>query len=423
MTGFPDSWYVQSSPPGPPAPTLRGDIRCDVCVVGAGYTGLSTALTLAERGYGVVVLEAERVGWGASGRNGGQMISGFNKSVGTIARLVGRDDARRLWHLAEEAKALLVDRVQRHAIACDLRWGYINATAKPRHRAGLQAQIDEARAVGYDRMRLVEGAALRALVASPRYDSGVEDSGSGHLHPLAYAQGLARAAGGAGARLFEGTPALGITTGATPTVMTPHGTVRANFLVLAGNAYLGEGLAPPLARTLVPLITYMLATEPLGPAQAEALLPGDHAVSDTNYGLNYFRRTGDHRLLFGGGASFTGRPSPHARAKLAGAMHHCFPQLGKVGISHFWQGTVGMTVNRLPQVGRLSPTTYFAQGYSGHGVALTGICGRVVAEAVMGQAERYDVFNRIPRDTFVGPPWRVPALVLASLWYRLRDLL
>ncbi|TWB44191.1 NAD(P)/FAD-dependent oxidoreductase [Nitrospirillum pindoramense] len=419
---WPDSWYHSSSPPGPAAPALDSDTTCDVCVVGAGYTGLSAALTLAERGYDVAVVEAERVGWGASGRNGGQLISGYNKSVGAVARLSGPEDARRLWALAEEAKALLVQRVERHAIACDLRWGYINAAARPRHRAGLLKQLRDAQGVGYDRLRLVEGDDLRALVASPRYDSGLEDSGSGHLHPLAYAQGLARAARAAGARLYENTPALATSTDAAPVVTTPRGRVRARFLVLAGNAYLG-GLAPALTRTLVPIVTYMLATEPLGAERTAALLPGDHAVSDTHVGLHYFRRSADHRLLFGGGVNFANRATADAQPTLARALRHCFPQLAGVGIDHFWHGSVGMTVSRLPQLGRLSPTTYFAHGYSGHGVALTGICGHLLAEAIMGQAERYDVFARLPQRTFVGPPWRVPLLRLASLWYRLRDVL
>ncbi|MBB6250554.1 NAD(P)/FAD-dependent oxidoreductase [Nitrospirillum iridis] len=419
---WPDSWYVHSAPPGPAAPSLVGDTAGDVCVVGAGYTGLSAALTLAERGYDVVVVEAERVGWGASGRNGGQLISGYNKSVSAIARLSGPDDARRLWALAEEAKALLVGRVERHAIDCALRWGYINAAAKPRHRTGLLTQLVDAQALGYDQLRLVEGERLRALVASPRYHSGLEDSGSGHLHPLAYAQGLARAARAAGVRLHEKTPAVAIDAGAAPKVTTPLGRVRARFLVLAGNAYLGD-LARPLTRTLVPIATYMLATEPLGAERAVALLPGDHAVSDTNVGLHYFRRTADHRLLFGGGVNFANRAAAGAQARLTRALRHCFPQLAGVAVSHFWHGSVGMTVNRLPQLGRLSPTTYFAHGYSGHGVALSGICGQLLAEALSGQAERFDVFARLPHQSFIGPPWRVPLLALGSLWYRLRDLL
>ncbi|WP_044564857.1 FAD-binding oxidoreductase [Azospirillum sp. B4] len=422
MSPWPDSWYRHSSPPGAAAAAMAGDITCDVCVVGAGYTGLSAALTLAERGYDVAVVEAEQVGWGASGRNGGQLISGYNKSVSAIARMSGPDDARRLWALAEEAKALLVGRVERHGIACDLRWGYIYAAARPRHRAGLLTQLRDAEALGYDRLRLLEGADLRALMASPRYGSGLEDGGSGHLHPLAYAQGLARAARAAGARLYENTPALAIDTGAAPTVTTPRGRVRARFLVLAGNAYLGD-LAPPLARTLVPIVTYMLATVPLGAERATALLPADHAVSDTNAGLHYFRRSRDHRLLFGGGVNFANRSTADARPKLTRALVHCFPQLAGVGVDHFWHGSVGMTVSRLPQLGRLSPTAYFAHGYSGHGVALTGICGQLLAEAISGQAERFDVFARLPHRSFVGSPWRVPLLRLASLWYRLRDLL
>jgi gamma-glutamylputrescine oxidase len=418
------SWYADTANPHPEHPALDSALDCDVCVVGGGYTGLMTALELAERGYGVVLLEAERVGWGASGRNGGQVITGYNKSMGDIAARMGTDDARKLWDLGEAAKALLRDRVERHGIRCSLTWGFVLAALKDRHMtelAGLERELRDG--YGYSGLERLDRAGLSGFVRGRGYVGGLYDSGSGHLHPLNYALGLADACVAAGVRIFEGSRVLSIATGDAPEAVTARGRVRARFLVLAGNAYLG-GLAPALAAKAMPVATHIIATEPLGAERALDLLPRDVAVSDMNFVLNYFRRTPDHRLLFGGGVSYSGHDLPGVELGMRRKLLQVFPELDGVRVSHVWGGRVAITANRLPHLGRLSATTYFAHGYSGHGVALAGIAGRVIAEAVAGTAERFDVFARIPHRSFPGgPALRTPALVLAMLWFRLRDLL
>lgn len=423
-SGHVRSWYADTANPHPRHTALDGDLRCDVCVVGGGYTGLTAALELAEHGFDVVLLEARRVGWGASGRNGGQIITGYNKSMAAIESMVGKEDARRLWDLGEEAKAMLAARVERHRIACDLTWGYAYAAVKPRHLRDVDDMVEEMRGrYGYDGVRRLDRAEMEELVASRSYIGGLHDSGSGHLHPLNYALGLADACRAAGVRIFEETPVTRIDTGPEPRAETAAGTVRAKFLVLGGNAYLGR-VAPALETTIMPVATYVVATEPLGEERAASLLPTNIAVSDMNFVLNYFRRSSDHRLLFGGGVSYSGLDQPGLKAVLRAKMLAVFPQLRGVAVEQCWGGNVAITMNRLPQLGRLSPTVYFAHGYSGHGVALTGIAGRTIAEAIRGTAERFDVFARIPHHAFPGGRrLRTPALVLAMLWFRMRDLL
>lgn len=417
------SWYAASASPRPLRPALQGEVSCDVCVVGGGYTGLTAALELAERGFSVVLVEAERVGWGASGRNGGQFITGYSRSMANVESRVGAEDARLLWDLNLEATDLLAERVERHRIDCGLTWGYVHAAVKRRHLQEVTETEHEMRErYGYQKIRRLDGAAMAQIVRSEAYIGGLLDTGSGHLHPLNYALGLAHAAEAAGVQVFENSRVRSLDSGAQPWVGTDTGRVRARFLVLACNAYI-NGLAP-IGHTIMPVGTYMIATERLGPERAAALLPTNAAVSDMNFVLNYFRRSADHRLLWGGGVSYSGFEQPGLQAALRRKMITAFPQLDDVAIEYLWGGHVAITVNRLPNLGRVSPTTFYAQGYSGHGVALTGIAGRVIAEAVAGTAERFDVFARIPHLPFPGGRrLRMPALVLAMLWFRLRDLL
>ncbi|CAO3430968.1 NAD(P)/FAD-dependent oxidoreductase [Azospirillum doebereinerae] len=424
-----NSWYAASATAHPVHPPLEGELRCDVCVVGGGYTGLTTALELAERGFDVVLLEAQSCGWGASGRNGGQIITGYNKPMSTIARWVGKEDAQRLWDFGEEAKDQLAERVERHAIACDLTWGFAYAAVKPRHMEDIATlERDMRDGHGYARTRRLDREGMRAQVNSDLYVGGLLDEGSGHLHPLNYALGLARAATAAGVRIFETSPVTAISSGAIdsgadPWARTARGLVRAKHMVLAGNAYLG-GLSPALSRTIMPVATYLIATEPLGAEQAASLIPRNIAITDMNFALNYFRRSADHRLLFGGGVSYSGVDAPGLKLAMRSKMLGVFPQLRDAQVAYFWGGQVAITMNRMPHLGRLSPTTLFAHGYSGHGVALAGMAGRVMAEAIRGTAERFDVFSRVPHLPFPGGRrFRTPALVLAMLWFRLRDLL
>jgi gamma-glutamylputrescine oxidase len=419
----PRSWYADTAPARTPSSAAEGPLTCDVCIVGAGYTGLVSAIELAGRGLSVIVLEAERVGWGASGRNGGQIVTGFNKPISTIADWIGETDARMLWQMSEEAKQILAGLVDRYAIDCDLRWGYLFAALKQRQMRELAEYQEELAGLDYPSTSMVDQREIAGLVQSTRYVGGLLDRGSGQLHPLNYALGLARAAEGLGVRIFEGSRVLRIETGNRPLAETATASIRSNFLILAGNAHLGK-LAPQISSRIMPVATYMIGTEAMEPERAAALIPSGIAVADVNFVLNYYRRSPDHRLLFGGGVSYSGLDGLGLKQRLRATMLHYFPQLRDVAIDYCWGGHVAITLNRTPHIGRLSPTCYFAHGYSGHGVALTALCGRLMAEAIAGQASRFDVFARLPHASFPGGDLlRTPALVLAMMWFRLRDLL
>lgn len=417
------SWYADSVPAQPLRPPLRGEQATDVCVLGAGYTGLSTALSLAERGYRVTVLEAQRVGWGASGRNGGQAIVGYGCEVDTLERLVGNADARQLFDYSREGMALLRQRLQRYAIACDWREGHASVPINARQERGLRRGLLTL-AERYDYpLQWWDRSTLRQQLDSPRYRGAMFDAASGHLHPLAYAQGLARAAEGLGVVIHEASPVLALERGPRPQLRTANGTVSANQVVIAGNAWL-QGIAPELERRIMPVGTYIGASAPLGAARARDLIRNDMAVADVSWALDYFKLSADHRLLFGGRASYSALPPPNLRGVMTRRMHQVFPQLADVGMEQVWGGYVDITRNRAPHWGRLTPTVYFAQGFSGHGVAATGLAGAVIAEAIAGQNERLDVFERIPHRPFPGGRLlRTPLLVAAMSWYKLRDVL
>jgi len=417
------TWYEASAQPAPRHPTLAGDLTCDVAILGGGYTGLMAALSLAERGYDVVVVDAGRIGAGASGRNGGQIVTGYNPSMATLAGLTGVADAQALWGMAAEAKRLIADTIVRHGISCGLSWGYLFAAPNRRGRAELDAMAEQwSGRYGYDGLRRVAAPELGEMVGSKRYLGGLYDAGGGHLHPLDYVRGIARAAVQAGARIFESTQIQRVETAAPCALVSAQGRISAQFLVLGGGAATGM-LVPEAARRVAPIGTYIVATEPLPRARLRAVLRDDIAVCDTNFALNYYRRTPDGRLLFGARASVAGFEPPGLRAEMRAALLHVFPQLADVRLDYFWGGPVDLTRNRLPHFGRAGASTYFAQGFSGQGVALAGLAGQLIAEAIAGQAERFDVFARIPHEVFPPRPLLVPALVLASLWYRLRDLL
>jgi gamma-glutamylputrescine oxidase len=418
------SYYAATAIGAPDCPALRGAVEADVCIVGAGYTGISAALNLAERGYSVAVLEAARIGWGASGRNGGQICSGFAPSMRKIAGWVGLEDAKRLWDMAEEAKAIIRDRVGRHDIPCDLKLGYLLGAAKPRDMPELQSELDLlAERHGYTQARMIGRDEIRSMVATDIYHGGMYDAGGGHLHALNYNLGLARAAIKAGVRVFEASRVERIDAGASPVVHTVAGSVKARYLVLCGNAYMGE-LEPRIRRKIMPVGTYVATTEALGAERARALIPSDAAVSDTKFVLDYYRLTADHRLLFGGRVSYTTLPPANLTQAMRRTMLSVFPHLTEVRFEHVWGGNVAITVERTPHLGRLDGNVYFAHGFSGMGVALTGVAGKVVAEAIAGTAERFDVFTRLPHTTFHGGKLlRTPMLALAMLWYRMRDLM
>ena len=418
------SYYAATAHPAPVRASLAGQVRADVCVIGGGIAGCSTALDLAERGYRVVLLESRRIGWGASGRSGGQAIFGFGTSQESLVAQVGLDAARRMWDVSIEALGLLRERVAKHAIDCDLHWGHVHVAVKPRqHRELQQLQHELAETYGYGSPRFLERADVEALLATRRYCAGLYDPGSGHLHPLNYTLDLARAAEAAGVTIYEDSHAISVEPGSPVRVATDRGSVMADFAVLTRGGYVDRLKAPSNWR-IMPVGTYVVATEPLGERRVQALMRENVAVADVNFVLDYFRRSADHRLLFGGRVSYSGIDARGTGRATRARMLKVFPQLADVGLDYVWGGYVDITMSRAPDFGRIGPGVLYLQGFSGHGIAMAGMAGRLAAEAIAGQAERFDLFGRLPHHLFPGgPAFRTPALVLAMLWFRFRDLL
>lgn len=422
-----NSYYEASVTRQAPRPPLAQRTRADVCVVGGGYAGLSAAVELAERGYGVVVLEAQRVGWGASGRNGGQAIVGFGSGGEcVIEKQFSRDDARRAWDVSVEGLQLLRERVRRYAIDCEFQRGYLSLAVKPRKSDELRRWMDHVGSTYAYPLRWIGPEEIGRWIASSRFHSAVLDETSGHLHPLKYCLGLADAARRAGVRMHENSPVFVVERGARPVVRTAQGECECDFVVLAGNVYLGEygdDIAPEVAARIMPVGTYMIATEPMERERADALMTGRPAASDTNFVLDYFRISADGRLLFGGGDSYSARAPRDLIAHIRTSMLKVFPQLADLEIPYAWGGFVDITMNQAPNFGRLGSNVFYLQGFSGHGLALAGMAGKLVALAIAGQAERFDLFARIRHHAFPGGAlMRTPALLLGMMYYRLRDL-
>lgn len=420
---YPPSWYAATASTLPEFAPLRGQTRADVCVVGAGYTGLSAALHLAEAGFDVVLLEAQRVGFGASGRNGGQLGSGQRMEQTALERLVGADDAAHLWRLAEEAKDLVKSLVARHGIDCYLKPGVAHACFSAREIAQEHAYADHlAKQYGYDQIEKLDTEGFATLCPSPAYHGGTLDMGAAHLHPLSYALGLARAASAAGVRIHEGSAVHQITRGSKLRVATDAGAVEADHLILACNGYLG-GLDRKVAARVMPINNFIVATEPLGD-DVVRVLTRDVAVADTKFVVNYFRLSHDKRLLFGGGESYGYRFPKDIRATVRKPMLEIFPHLQDVALDYAWGGTLAITMRRMPYLARLAPNILTASGYSGHGVGTATHAGRLMAEAVRGEASGFDCMARVPAPAFPGgAALRSPLLVLAMTWFSLRDRL
>ncbi len=407
-------------------PPLSESKRAHVAIVGGGYTGLSAALALAEAGIDAVVLEAERVGWGASGRNGGQLHSGQRRDQDWLEAHVGHDEARRLWTLAEEAKACAKDLIARHAIACDWRAGLIEAVHKRRLVDEERAYVDKlARDYGHVTTWL-DRDALADAIGTGVYFGGRRDMSAGHLDPLAFAQGLARAAAKAGARIHEGTRAAKLTGTATGgfTVHTRDGAeVGADIVILAGNGLL-EGIDGEVEARVMPIDNYILATAPIGAGQPGGLIPSGEAVSDTRFVVYYFRPSADGRMVFGGGETYGDHAQSDIAAMVRKHLTRVYPRLADSPVDYAWGGRLAITLRRVPFIRRVRPGVYAAAGYSGQGVALAPFAGKTLADAIAGDTSRLDTFAALPVPRFPGGRLlRYPTLVAAMTWYRLRDTL
>ncbi len=421
---YPDSYYAAAAAPLPRFGPARGAVRCDVCVVGGGFTGLSTALHLAERGYDVRLVEAQRVGFGASGRNGGQVGQGQRVEQDDLEALVGLDHARRLWKIAMQSVELVRDLAARPEVHAQFHDGIIHADHKAGYVAHSRAYVEKMqREYGYEHAQFLDRDALRERVNSPAYFGGMIDTRSGHIDPLELALGLARLAVGAGATLHEGSRVTEIKPGKVATVVTDAAQISADFVVLACNGYLG-GLQPDVARRIMPINNFILATEPMSEAEQAALIRDNVAVADSKFVVNYFRFSDDRRLLFGGSESYGMRFPSDIEAKVRRPMAQIFPQLANVKVDHAWGGTLGITMNRMPHFARYGANVLSMSGFSGHGVAMGTLSGQIAAEAIAGQVERFDVMAEVPSPKFPGgATLRQPLLVLGMLWFALRDRL
>ncbi|MCX5506907.1 NAD(P)/FAD-dependent oxidoreductase [Pseudomonas sp. BJa3] len=427
MTEHTASYYAASARQAATYPALDQDLQADVCVVGGGLTGVNAALELAERGLSVILLEARRIGWGASGRNGGQLIRGIGHDVSGFARHVGQDGVRYLKQAGIDSVALVARRIAQYGIDCDLRWGFCELANTPAQFSAFEDEQRDLAELGYPHeTRLVGPERMHEIVASALYAGGLVDMGSGHLHPLDLVQGEARAAHGLGVRIFEQSPVLRIEHGSTVTLHTARGQVRAQSLVLGCNAHLDE-LEPRLTGKVLPAGSYVVATEPLPEDLARTLIPQNMALCDQKVGLDYYRLTADNRLLFGGACHYSGRDPKDIGAYMRPKVLKVFPQLAEVRLDYQWGGMIGITANRFPQVGRLSqhPNVFYAQGYSGHGLNVTHWTAKLLAEAIATeQSHGFDVFRAVPHLTFPGgKALRSPLLALGMLWYRLREAL
>ena len=420
------SYYAATAPRGAGYPALESALECDVAIVGGGLAGLSAAVELAQRGYSVVVLEAQQVGWGASGRNGGQVIAGLACDQSVIEQQLGATASRAVWDMTMEALRLIGERRERFDIDCDWHSGFVSVAVNARKGDDLRAwQAHMQRTYGYE-TTWIAPAEMPTWIASPRFHSGLHDPLGGHLHPLKYSLGMARAAASLGVRIHEGSAVESMVPGSIVRLNTARGSVRASHVLLAGNVYL-HGVAPMLEKRIMPVGTYIVASEALDPELARALVPSGSAVCDTNFVLDYFRPTVDHRMLFGGRVSYSTATPMNLAGSMQRRMATTFPQLANSKVEYSWGGFVDISMNRAPDFGRLPgehANIYYLQGFSGHGLALTGLAGRLVAEAIAGDAERFDTFARIRHRPFPGGRLlRTPALVMGMAYYRLRDML
>lgn len=402
---------------------LAGDATTDVCIIGAGFTGIATALTLAERGYRVVVLEQNRVSWGASGRNGGQMIGGMTGEK-TLLKHWGESFAQDLFKLGYRGHEIIEERIEKYAIECELKYGYIDVALKARQLKNQYQWYESLCRHGMsDYVRLVDKTELSSVLGTQRYCGGLINNRNGHLHPLNLCMGEARAAAGLGVEIHEGTQVSNIVHGRKAVVETSSGRVTADFVVLAGNAY-HHLEQKSLSGLVFPAGSYIVATEPLSEAEVSDINPLDLAVCDQNEVLDYYRLSSDKRMLFGGRCNYSGRvPRDIARTMLP-RMQRIFPQLAGKRVDYAWGGNIGIVANRVPLLGRVSDNVFYSLGYSGHGVNMTHLCGEIMADTIAGTFEKFDVFAKVPHSRIpLGQSFGAQLVALGMLYYRLKDLL
>ncbi|MBC8796512.1 FAD-binding oxidoreductase [Shewanella algae] len=423
-TAHTSSYYADSANDPRERNSLSEVLETDVCVIGAGYTGLSSALHLLEAGFKVVVLEAARVGWGASGRNGGQIVNSYSRDLDVIESTVGKAQAKLFGEMAFEGGRIIRERIEKYQIDCDLKNGGVFAAINRKQMGHLQQQKALWERYGHtEELQLLDDAGIRQVVNTDRYIGGLLDKSGGHIHPLNLALGEARAVESLGGKIFEDSAVVRIDEGEYPIVHTANGQVKARFVVVAGNAYLGK-LLPQLAAKSMPCGTQVITTEPLGEELAHSLLPQDYCVEDCNYLLDYFRLSADKRLIYGGGVVYGARDPENIKAIILPKLLKTFPQLKGVRIDYTWTGNFLLTLSRLPQVGRIGSNIYYSQGCSGHGVTYTHLAGKLIAEVLTGQAERFDAFASLPHYPFPGGhALRVPFSALGAWYYSLRDKL
>ena len=421
---YPDSYYAATRNCDVVYPSLQGELEVDVCICGGGFTGIATALSLVERGYSVAVLEQHRIGWGASGRNGGQFIGGFSGD-GEMLRQLGPGAADLLWDIGWRGNTIIAARVASYGIDCDLKYGYMDVALKPRHMRQFESYHDELLRRGFgNSVRMVSREEMPSVIGSEAYIGGLINTRSGHLHPLNLCLGEARAAAAQGVHIFERSEALGIReTGSGVVVSTGSGQVNAGVAVLAGNAY-QQLEARKLRGQVFPAGSYIIATEPLDAAVAAELNPLDMDFCDPNHVLDYFRLSADRRMLFGGRCNYSGREPRSIRASIEPRMQRIFPQLRGKRVEYQWGGNVGIVLNRVPLLGRLGDKLYYALGYSGHGVNMTHASGEILAEAIAGNTRQLELFERIRHPRIpCGEALGSQVLALGMLYFRLLDLL
>ena len=419
---YPRSYYADTAAHLDRFPAAKGDLTCDVCVVGAGFTGMSTAYHLAKRGYDVIVVEAQRVGFGASGRNGGQVSMGQRLDQEDLEAMLGDTQALQLWDIGAQAVDLVRELCRKDEVRTNFNDGIVHTVHRKRDHQHNSAYVDHmATKYGYDKIRLLDPEECRHLVNSPAYHGGTLDMGGGHVDPLELVLGLTRLAIGAGARVFEQSKVESIVEGDPALVKTQEAKIKARFVVLGCNGYLGN-LQSHVAKHVMPINNFIVSTAPMDPARQEDIIRNNYAVADSKFVVNYFRFSDDHRLLFGGTESYGYRFPKDIAGAVRRPLTEIFPQLKTVEIDHAWGGTLAITMNRMPHYARIGGNILTMSGFSGAGVALGTLSGQIAAETIAGQAERFDVMANVPTIPFPGGPrLRSPLLVLAMLWYSLRD--